>query len=201
VWVSILTGSGDNAAVNELLVTPADAIVVHGRFAGTLDCDPSTEVFELQSGVHAEPFFLCLNDQGGLVWAGKTSRLTGPGEMVCDAMNRLWIPMAWNLDSEDLDPTMGEWTQDPLGKSNSILLTLDADTGVILEHRRVQSSWPGFARLGALALAPSNQSIRWGGGFGDAPLDVDPGPGTKLLTPPNEGSHGLVLRLNPDGSW
>jgi len=202
-WVSVLTGPGDIASISDLVVTPAGAIVLHGKFAGTLDCDPSSGVFELQSqwAEASDPFFLALTAEGALKWAGKVGRFTWPGEMISDAQNRLWVPITWTNGYDDLDPTIGVWTQDTFAQRNSILLTLEAETGAILSHRRVQSSWPGFVGLNALALAPSNQSIRWGGAFSDAPLDIDPGLVERLLTPPSEGSHGLVLRLNPDGSW
>lgn len=211
-WARIWGGMNDGADSGETAFTvetdSTSNIYVLGGFMGTVDFDPSGEVAEHTSiGPYGDTYLLKWTPSGDFA-----SVLTWEAIGYCNTLMTNFMCQAWggryitidSLDNvivtgvfegtKDLDP--GEATQlfeGPAGyvsKFDPIGNFLWADTWQVLV--------PGNIACQGVT-ADSDDNIYMTGGI-SFEVDLDPGSGTDLRTPV-AGTDGILVKLQPDGSY
>jgi hypothetical protein len=88
------------------------------------------------------------------------------------------------------------------GYIDSMLCLLDGSTGEQRQALRISgNTLSARADLRSIVLTAGSETIRCGGYYAGAPIDIDPGSPERWLDAPHRGHHGFVLRLQSDGTW
>jgi hypothetical protein len=179
LWAHTIGGSATDRC-NGVAVDPLGQVLLTGQFQGTVDFDPGAGTSTLIAAGDFDMFVVKLTTGGAFDWARRM------GGTAFERANRIAtdpdgaVYMAAEFEgSIDADPGPGTVTLVPAGSIDALLLKLDSAGGY---QWSLHLSAPGTSVEAIEDVAVDDDgNITVAGRFG-APMDVDPGPGTALLS-------------------
>lgn len=172
-------------------------VIIGGRFVDTLDVDPGPNVQLMYPEFGSQGLLIKLDPQGGLVWAVHMGYR--PQRVIIDQDDGILLMGAIG-GYMDADPGTGVVPLDAVNGAN-YLVRLDANGNYVsaFQFGRALSGW-GIEPVD-LELDPSGNMIIAGYYYGS--VDVDPGPGSHILTADATTSYPdmFVAKLDPSGGF
>ncbi len=199
VWVSQFA-SADNVYSSHVALAPNDSVYATGRFADSIDVDPSTETFNLISAGGRDVFISKLAADGTLDWA---IRLGGDGDerdggIAVDEAGNPHVTGSFE-GVVDFDPGTDAVELEAPGLSlNSLFITKYDSNGNLIWARNFagMDDDSGFDDDPAEIELDSSGNVYIVGDFLGT-VDFDPGTGT--LDMPNGGIGHFVVKLSVEG--
>jgi hypothetical protein len=179
----------------DMAVDAAGNSYTTGRFSGTHDFDPGVGVFNLTAtNFDYDAYVSKLDPSGNFLWAFKI------GDFGSDAGGSMGLDVAGNLvvqfefeGTVDFDPGAGTTNLTSSGGTNLAIVKY-TPAGTFIWAGGLIGTGNSVSR--DLHIDGSD-NIYITGFFGGS-LDVDPGPGTTVLTPTNDGTY--IVKLNSTGA-
>lgn len=193
-WVQSI--SGDTWVAGEDVATDSYGNIYHiGWFVGTADFDPGIGQEYLTSINEQDVYILKLNPQGELIWV---KQFVGDGisnarSLVIDPHDNL-ILTGFFSGSIDFDPGPNQFVQNSAGSNDTFVIKLDS-AGTLI-----------WAKVYGGQSTDTSEDLavdQWGniyitGRFFDS-IDVDPGPGTAVITAQLPEGFSYVLSFDEHG--
>jgi len=195
IWALTLGGTG-NEDPQGIVVDSAGYIYLLGTFAGTVDFNPGTGVFNLSQNTNFDNFLLKLSPSGSFVWAkqfGSTSQNDGAFGLAIDQLGHLYTT-GYIIGTVDLDPGPGIANVTANG-SDLFVQKLDGNGDYIWGVNA-----GGSQSEGAYGITTDPQGNVLITGYFRSVADFDPGPGTYNLTS-NGDLDAYILKLNSNGGF
>ena len=197
-WARTLSAGPAHDAGVALAVAADGAVIVTGRFAGTVDFDPSIESFDERTATGEQDLFVvCLEPDGAYRWAqvfGGTGDDWGTGlEVAPDGSVLIGGRFEGTVDL-DTHPEREELHGTPLAGGNSVI-SLSSIDGSYQWASTFTGDGMGWGT--ALAVAPTGAIVVVGRFQGS--MDFDPDPDT-IVEHTADGARDIFLVvLSPDG--
>jgi hypothetical protein len=191
VWAKSIGGTGDANGYSIALDT-ASNVYISGLFAGSVDFNPGTEIFDISS-VDADMFISKLDPEGNFVWA-KTIGAVGnyANTMAIDISGNVYAA-CYIVGTVDFDPGAGIFNLTPSsGNYSGVISKLDA-SGNFVWAKQIDKTV-----INSLAIDASD-NIYSTGSF-TSTVDFDPGAGIFNLS--SSGSSDIFIsKLNSSGDF
>lgn len=190
IWVKTFGGTLRDYATS-IAVDSVGNILTLGLFEDTIDLDPSSGVFSLNSNGYEDFYIQKLDSDGNFIW-GKS--IGGPSDdiaydLALDTENNLYVT-GYFYETTDFNPNASTFELNAMGMNDIFLLSL-SPSGNFIDAESIGG--PGFDR-GYKVLIDDSNHIILAGSFYDT-VDFNPGNGTF-----NMSSNGLgdafVIKLN-----
>lgn len=193
-WAHAL-GSVDEDRARTMVVDPVGNSYTIGHFTGTVDFDPSGNVFNLTSNGNRDLFILKLDSEGEFLWAKSIGgTFWEQGGDIALIGNELIIT-GFYYNTVDFDPGAGVSTITAVANNDVFVLKLDLDGNFIW----AKSVGGDGGERGTSVSVDSQGNILIVGYFN---LEMDFDPGSGVFTLPVVGSEDMfVLKLTPDGDF
>jgi hypothetical protein len=195
VWAKSMGGSVLFDESYSIFIDTNNNVYSTGTFAGTVDFNPGTGIFNLTSGGANDVFISKLDAAGDFVWAKSF------GGTVADQGNSITVDVAGNVyttgmfkGSADFDPGVGTVYLTPVGEHDAFISKLDA-SGNFVWAKNFGSS---FYDEGSSITIDSFGDIYISGLF-QGITDFDPNSGIYNLTP--SGQDVYILKLTAAGNF
>ncbi|HMQ75169.1 MAG TPA: hypothetical protein PKE21_01590 [Flavobacteriales bacterium] len=179
LWAHGIGGTGTDTG-NGIATDPSGAVLITGQFQGTVDFDPGTGTAALTAAGDLDMFVLKLTSSGALEWAGRI------GGALVDRANRIATDLSGacyitgDLEGDiDVDPGPATVTVSPVGSMDGVLVKLDG-SGVFQWAVHLAGSGSTLETCDDVAVDPAGH-VYVTGRVG-SPMDIDPGPGSTVLT-------------------
>lgn len=192
---------GDGATGNAIAVDAQGNIFLSSTLYGTADMDPGPGVANLTCLASRSLYVCKLDAAGNYQWAHAMGGegLGVRGDMAVDAAGAVYTT-AWFEGSSDFDPGPGTDVLISMGvgayQGDAFVHKLDAAG----QHQWVAQLGGPSAVSGAVIHVAPNGNIYTAGTYG-GDVDMDPGPGTQLLTGPSTSSDSFISVLTPNGAF
>lgn len=190
-WSMQLGGTGHDHA--QALAVQADAVMVGGEFAGTLNA----QGVELISNGSSDALLARFATNGGLVWA------ISAGSTGSDYINDVAVDAAGNViaigyfqGTVDFDPGANVFPVSA-GGSDAMFLWKLSPAGELVWVR----TWNGTSSENGMAVAVGATDDIWIGGGYYGTLDLDPGAGSTSVSAPGFEQQAFVVHLDADGGF
>lgn len=179
----------------DLVVDPAGNLYATGGFHGTVDFDPGSGVAELTSHGAYDAFVERLDADGELVWAVRIGGLGGSTawalQIALDDAGSSYV-LGYFRGTVDFDPGPGTFE---LSGEGGFVVKLDP-TGAF--------AWAAGIGHEASTLYVRSLAVDGAGNVFVAgefweTIDLDPGPGTFLVSNPTTSEDSFLLKLDPQG--
>ncbi|MEO7994301.1 MAG: hypothetical protein ABI743_07870 [bacterium] len=196
------TGSSKYDFIESTAITPSGNLLAVGEFQGTIDFDPGAGTHPLSAGGYGSIFRVELTPGGNFVAADAWCTAATPGEgravsVAFDHQGREVIG-GYFSGTQDLDPGPGTDLITPPDYFDFFITRFEASGAY--EWTRV------FDLTDALYLSTDLQfriapddGLLFAGQLEDGSLDLDPGPGTAIITSPPSGHSYFWTNLDSDG--
>jgi len=190
IWVKTFGGTLRDYATS-IAVDTAGNILTLGLFEDTIDLDPSSGIFSLNSNGYDDFYIQKLDSDGNFIW-GKS--IGGPSDDIAydlelDTENNLYVT-GYFYETTDFNPNASTFELNAMGMNDIFLLSL-SPSGDFIDAESIGG--PGFDS-GYKVLIDDFNHIILAGSFYDT-VDFNPGNGTF-----NMSSNGLgdafVIKLN-----
>lgn len=166
-------------------------IYTTGGFDGTIDFDPGPGVFLLTGG---GAFITKLDSSGNFIWAKAMTGMCGFRSIALDDSCNIYVGGSLN-DTADFDPGPGTFNLTSAGWSDICFAKYDSSGNF---------NWAN--RIGGISfdycttIIIGKGEVYIAGGFGNATVDFDPGPGTFYLTA--AGNYCMyIAKFNSSGNF
>lgn len=135
VWANLLDDFSDE--IGYVVCDAAENVYQVGRYAGNIDMDPSTSVYQLPgSNTYYSIYFRKLNSNGGLVWAKSfaSSTLNLEAVSICiDNTNNIAIT-GYFYGVIDMDPSNAVYNLTSNGSTDVFIAKYDSDANLIFAN-------------------------------------------------------------------
>lgn len=192
-------GAGGQIEMDCMTRDAGNNVLLGGTFSGGIDFDPGPGTSILTTTNILESFIVKLDGNGALIWAkqiGGSATGTGIYGIDVDAANNIYATGSF-IGTVDLDPGPGTFTFTSGMAGDIFVLKLDG-AGNFLWAKIISN--PGGDNSG-LALKIDGDGNIVSGGFFLGPLDMDPGPGTSILTASSPSCNAYVSKLDANGNF
>jgi len=198
VWAKQMGGSGlaDDARGYSIAIDGSGNIYTTGEFSGTVDFDPGTGVFNLNSSGVEGIFVSKLDAAGNFAWAkriggtldvvGYSIAVDGPGNI---------YTTGYFGGTADFDPGPAVFEMSATASNNVFVSKIDASGNFILAK---QFGGPGSSGGSSISLDATG-NIYTTGSFSRT-VDFDPGPGTYNLNTIGINEDMFVSKLDMNGN-
>lgn len=202
VWAKSLGTAGSEAA-NDLQVDAAGNLIVVGNFSGTLDFDPAAGVTNRTAVGGVDGFLAKYDGNGNLIWADAMGS-TGAEDFREVYVNSTGICLTGSYSATaDLDPGSGTANLTAVGNADALLAKYDANGNYV--WAKSLSGAGNDMGVSLVMDAAGNVfctgSINSGGLVQVGSIDMDPGAGIAVLTPPNWASQTFLARMDANGNY
>ncbi|MFT3911653.1 MAG: gliding motility-associated C-terminal domain-containing protein [Ferruginibacter sp.] len=185
VWAKSFSGfaAGQVGSSYCVELDPAANLIVTGDFIGTADFDPGPSVYNLtsQSGSNSDIFIVKLDLDGNFIWAKRTGG-GGSANVAIDQAGNIFIT-GFFIGTVDMDPGPGIYSMTSAGNSVDILVAKfdnNGNLGWAIGTGSPINEW----EMGEKCSLDAQGNLLLTGYFvGD--VDFDPGPGTNMLSSPD----------------
>lgn len=195
VWAKSMGGVGNDDG-QSIAVDVFGNVFTTGRFSGTADFDPNTEIFNLTTTGNEAIFVSKLDTEGNFVWAKSMggTNLDSGYSIALDEAGNVYTTGQFS-DTSDFDPGMGISTLTSSGGSDVFISKLDVDGNFVWAK-----SFSGTGNNhGNSLIIDSEGNICMAGTYSQT-VDFDPGEGTFSLT--SAGDLDIfVAKLHADGNF
>ncbi len=195
-WVK-QTGEEGYDGGNSITIDVNGNIYITGRFEGTVDFDPGTDVQNLTSSGGYDIFIQKLDANGNLIWVKKI----GGGSwdisnaITTDAEGNVYTT-GWFGGTVDFDPGVGVYNLSVGFTSSVFIQKLDTD-GNFLWANKIQGTYDMTGN--AITTDPEGNVYTTGSLQGTA--DFDPGPGVENLSSTQWWPDIFIQKLDTDGNF
>ena len=186
-------------------VRPGGGAVVAGHLVGSLDVDPAPDRTQTVSAVDGLAV-VALTASGDVEWAfavgegGLGGAVVRTEDVAVDAAGNVYVAgyLAGPGGTIDVDPGPGEATLRVSGSPSSFVASYDAGGAYRWAFVLGSESGSGVFQNRALGIAADAGGV-YVTGFFKQELDLDPGPGGRVVTAPPTSSadQGYVARYDP----
>lgn len=194
---------GESSSVSDegrsIAVDASGNVYTMGNFAGTIDFDPGTGVFNLSSPGGSNIFLQKMDASGNFLWAksfsvGTTYPVGTPFSV--DASQNVYMTGEF-YGTVDIDPSTNTYNITSLGESDIFVLKLDASGGFLWANAFGGSY---FDEGKAITIDPSG-NVYSAGRFSNT-VDFDPGVGTNSLTSNTYNKDDVFIqKVDASGSF
>ena len=199
VWGKKL-GTPSRESINKIALDQHGDIFITGYFKNKMDFDPGPGEYFLQSGIFDNDIFICkLNKDGNLIWA---KRIGGANT---DIGNDIYIDSRGNVlttgefaGAVDFDP--GDSVYTITGYSKSAFVSKLNNGGDFLWARSFNGGYSG----GYSISTDRFNNIYFTGDLSvtaNSPCDMDPGPGTYLVSRAYNSPDIFICKLDSSGNF
>jgi hypothetical protein len=192
IWVKRFGGSS-SIKVNSIAVDGTGAVYIVGSFFFTIDLDPGPGVFELSVNGGADLYISKLDSNGEFEWAMSTggSAVDQAFDVVTDNDNNVYV--VGSFDYGDFDPGPGTVIQNPI-ETSGFIVKYD-ENGNHLNSGMFEAFGESSASH-CIGIDPTG--VLYVAGVLRGSVDVDPGPGTNVLTNTDTNGSVYVVKIDTD---
>ncbi|MEM8887998.1 MAG: hypothetical protein AAGD28_08430, partial [Bacteroidota bacterium] len=194
LWAKTV-GNNNYNRVGGAKVDAQGNLLLCGTFSGILDLDPGTSTFNIGSNNNIQEIFvLKLDGAGDFVWGGnaKEGGSSWRTSMDVDAAGNVYLSGGFR-GSGDFDPGNGVFTMNSSNNGNTtdgFLLKLN-DQGIFQWAKQMGAdpSVGNNADINPHFIRTDQQGQVYSAGYFQGSIDLDPGPGTNILTAASWSSY------------
>jgi hypothetical protein len=196
VWAKQLAGTKSNGG-RSIAVDASGNVYSTGRFTETVDFDPGTGTFNLNSGLAPNAYISKLNASGEFVWAkqlGGTSSVSVGCSITLDDFGNVYTT-GYFSDTADFDPGPGAFIFTSAGGDDIFISKLDASGNFVWAKQL-----GGTSDDSGLSIALDALGNVYVTGYFQGTVDFDPSQGTFYLTSAGEADI-FISKLDASGNF
>jgi hypothetical protein len=197
VWAQQIGGIGWDRALG-ITIDRSSNIYLTGDFSYTVDFDPGPGTCSFtQNGIYTDIFVLKLNASGGFQWARQiaSDKYECGTALATDSKCNVLVTGMF-LDTVDFDPGPGNYDLISNGDYDAFLLKLDS-SGNFMWAKNIGGSGEDFG----LSVAVDGNGSGYATGYFHNTADLDPGPGSFLLSAGGPDRATYAVKLNSQGNF
>ncbi len=192
LWLKQLGGTA-NEEGNHIVADKEGNVYVSGYFSGTVDFDPSDNVYELSTSTFNNIFILKLDRNGNFVWAKQISAdYVTHTSLSIDSKNNLLLTGHFEF-SVDFDPSTMVNTLTSTGGDNIFVLKLD-DNGNFVWVNKIEGTKPDLGNW--LAVDDKNNILVIGSYEGTASFTI----GSSVVSLTSTKHVSFLLKVSEQGN-
>ena len=198
IWGRTLGGSNAERADNGLKVDGNGNVYICGFFRGTVDFDPSTNVYNLSTGgAYADGFILKLDSNGNFVYAKQIGSSNADDHVysIDIDLNGFLIATGYFQNTADLDPGASQFNVTSQGSTDCFVLKLDL-SGNFIWGKSIGGTQASIGK--SIIFDPQNNIILCGNYAGSQ--DCNPGTGSFDITS-NGATDLFLVKLDNTGNF
>lgn len=195
IWVKSMGGLGIDRGMS-IVVDTIGNVYTSGIFSyPDSDFDPGPSIFYLSFSGFRNSFISKLDSNGNFVWAksftGVAFSSTESRKIKLDKTGNLFVSGIY-IEKTDFDPGVGVKYPD---STNGIFLVKISATGNFIWLKE----FPGISSTYTSFQMDYNENLIISGQPFNKSIDVDPGPGSYIMTKPVDKDWGIVIKLTKNG--
>jgi hypothetical protein len=192
VWAKNFGGASNSNIGYTIAVDNKGNIYTRGSFWGTVDFNPGSGTFNLESTTNGNNFILKLDASANFVWANANKNIADYFIDV-DGSGNVYTTGIFAITT-DIDPGTGTYNLTNLGGRDIFILKLNASGNFVWAK-----SIGGTANDEGISTLDASGNIYTTGSF-NGKVDFDPGVGTYNLTSTSGGAN-FILKLDASGNF
>lgn len=195
LWSTSFGGTANDLAVSIVIDSAGDVYTV-GTFAGTVDFDPGTAVFNKTAAGSQDIYISKLDASGNFLWANTIGGINWDEALsvVLDPQGNIYITGDFS-DIVDFDPGSGTFNLNAATSNDIFICKMDAAGNFIWAK-----AMGGMGDDGGTAIALDGMGNIYTTGYFSASADMDPG--TSIFNVTSTGTYGVfITKLDNAGNF